>query len=138
MNTLVRTMRLKISSTDATKRVLLETIGAYTASFNRVAKIAWDERVTNGVDLHHKTYYAERELTGLPSQLTISARMKATEALKAAKELIKRAEAENKRIVFENVKLEAKGKRLRKLKTIPSCPQSKSQAIRFDASFVHP
>ena len=133
MNTLIRTMRLKVSSTNAIKVVLLETIAAYTASFNRVAKIAWDERITNGVDLHHKTYYAERELTGLPSQLTISARMKATEALKSVKELTKKVEQANKKIALENAKLETQGKRLRKLKTIPNCPFSKSQAIRFDA-----
>ena len=133
MNTLIRTMRLKVSSIAATKKVLLETITAYTASFNRVSRIAWDGRISNGVDLHHKTYYAERELTKLPSQLTISARMKATEALKSVKKLTKKAETENKKIALENAKLETNGKRLRKLKKLPGCPLSKSQAMRFDA-----
>jgi putative transposase len=133
MNTLIRTIRFQIKTDAPTRAALLETIQAYTSSFNRVAKVAWEGRISNGVQLHHDTYYAEREVSGLPSQLTISARMKATEAIKSVKELTKKVEAENKRREKENIKLEVAGKRARKMKRIPTVPQSESQAIRYDA-----
>jgi len=80
----------------------------YTESFNRVCEAGWDAERINGVELHHATYYAEREETGLPAQLVCSARVKATEALVSTKAL------------------RAKGKSVR-------CPHSKNQAIRYDA-----
>ncbi len=54
--------------------------------FNHVSSIGYSTNNVNGVDLHHETYYPLRErFPQLPSQLVCSARVKATEALKAAR-----------------------------------------------------
>jgi IS605 OrfB family transposase len=57
----------------------------YTACFNHVAGLGWEQRLTNGVELHRRTYYQLRgQYPHMPSQLVISARAKAREALKSA------------------------------------------------------
>lgn len=97
---------LKVGPDD---RALLEEVGArFTASYNRVSRIAWDEQIRSGVDLHHRTYYAEKEASELPSQLVISARMKALESVKSARTRLKKG-----------------GK--------ASCPKSKDAGVRYDA-----
>ena len=55
------------------------TISAYSKAFNLVCQVGFADKDKNGVSLHKKTYAETREY--LPSQLAISARMKATEAL---------------------------------------------------------
>jgi len=89
------------------KNLFKPTIQAYTDAFNSVCTTAWDNQEFNGVRLHHLTYHNIRETTGLKSQLAISARVKATEALTSVQALKK------------------KGKKV-------SCPQSKCCAIRYD------
>ena len=101
---LTRTAKLVL---DTSADVFMPTIEAYTKAFNFVCQTGWDSKDTNGVSLHHKTYKTVREY--LPSQLAISARMKATEALKSVKARI-----------------------TKKLKA--GCPSSKSCAIRYDAN----
>ena len=81
------------------------TIEAYTNAFNFVCQIGWNDSDSNGVSLHHKTYKELRSY--LPSQLAVSARMKAAEALKAVK-----------------VKIRKKQK--------AACPKSRQASIRFD------
>jgi IS605 OrfB family transposase len=100
---LTRTIKLKLNISPAEIKPTLE---AYTTAFNYVCQMGWREGDFNGVSLHHKTYQATRSY--LPSQLAISARMKATEALKSARDRLKKQ---------ENV----------------SCPQSKLCAVRYDA-----
>jgi IS605 OrfB family transposase len=85
------------------------TIDAYTKAYNFVCQTGWDSKDTNGVSLHHSTYRATRENFGLPSQLAISARMKATESLKAVTAKIKQG-----------------GK--------ATCPKSNHCSIRYDAN----
>lgn len=98
---LVRTIKIKLNVTESQLR---PTIDAYTASYNFVCQTGFQPKIiTNGVELHHLTYVKARET--LPSQLAISARMKATETLKSVKAL--------------------KGKK---------CPQSKQCSIRLDAN----
>jgi len=101
---LVRTAKLVL---EASPEVFLPTIAAYTKAFNFVCLTGWEGKDSNGVSLHHKTYKAVREY--LPSQLAISARMKATEAIKSAKARLSK-----------------------NLKT--SCPKSKSCPVRYDAN----
>lgn len=104
---ITRTIRLRLRP-DATQADLLtRTIAAYTWSFNAVAQYGWDAGIANGVELHKATYFDHRARTGLPAQLTCAARVKATEALKSAKALIK------------------KGKKV-------GLPQSEHCAIRYD------
>ena len=76
---------------------------------NAVCRYGWNHHERNGTRLHQATYRSLRQLYGrLPSQLVVSARMKAAEALKSV--------AERKK----------QGKKI-------SCPQSELCAIRYDA-----
>lgn len=96
---MIRTIKVKLNiSPDELK----PTFEAYTDAFNYVCKIGWQDNDFNGVSLHHKTYQFTR--SSLPSQLSVSARMKATEALKSVR---KKQEA--------------------------SCPQSRLCSVRYDA-----
>ena len=100
---LSRTIKIKLN---IPVEVIKPTIEAYTKAFNSVCEIGWNDSDSNGVSLHHKTYKEIREY--LPSQLTVSARMKATEAIKAVKTKIKK-------------------------KQKATCPKSKIVSIRYDA-----
>jgi putative transposase len=100
---LVRTIKLKL---DIPVEAVQPTIDAYTKAFNFVCQIGWDDSDSNGVSLHNKTYAVTREW--LPSQLAVSARMKATEAIKAVKARVKK-------------------------KQKATCPQSSQSSIRYDA-----
>lgn len=101
----IRTIKLQLK---VDSKMFKPTLEAYTNAFNYVCQTAWDNQEFNGVHLHHLTYHQVRQDTGLKSQLAISARVKATEALASAKARKK------------------KGKKV-------SCPQSKRCSIRYDA-----
>ena len=73
---LIRTAKIKLNISVAE---MLPTMQAYTKAFNLVASVGFENKDKNGVSLHKKTYREVREY--LPSQLAISSRMKATEAL---------------------------------------------------------
>lgn len=100
---LVRTIKIRLQEHP---QVFQPTIDAYTKAFNHTCTVGWKDKTHNGVQLHHKVYKETRKY--LPSQLAVSARMKATEALKSVKARLK------------------KGKKA-------SCPQSKQIGIRYDA-----
>jgi len=100
----MRTIKLKLEVDSETFKPTLE---AYTDAFNYVCQTAWDNQEFNGVSLHHLTYHQVRNDTGLKSQLAISARVKATEAL-ASTQVSKK-----------------KGKKV-------SCPKNKCSTIRYD------
>ena len=99
---LTRTAKIKINML---AEEILPTMKAYTKAFNYVCQIGYTKKDKNGVSLHKKTYNTVREY--LPSQLAISSRMKATEALAS---------------VFTKTKYKKYG----------SCPVSKSCSIRYD------
>lgn len=103
-----RTIRIQLKPSAETTKVLAQTVEQYTMSFNAVCQLGWDKNITSGVVLHKETYYDHRTLTGLPSQLVCSARVKATEALKSVQV------------------------RQRQKKTV-TCPVSKRCPIRYDA-----
>jgi putative transposase len=84
------TIKLRIQVDTQAKQALLETMREYTASFNRVCQIGWQQPRINGVELHKQSYARERMVTDLPSQLICSARVKAVEALKSARILDKK------------------------------------------------
>lgn len=73
---LIRTIKLKLNIPILD---ILPTFEQYTNAYNFVCNTGWKDKDSNGVSLHHKTYYETRNY--LPSQLAISARMKATESL---------------------------------------------------------
>jgi putative transposase len=129
MNMMQRTMRIKLQPTAAQEALLLPTVAQYTQSFNQVCVLADAQHLTNGVALHHATYYGQKESTQLPSQLIVSARMKATEAIKSVMELRKkRVKNEAKR----QAKCLKQGK-VFKPKSPILTPHSKQAAIRYDA-----
>lgn len=80
-----RTIRVRLKPTAEQRRILLETLDQSTACFNAVAAYGWQHEQRNGVELHKATYYPLRaEHPTLPSQLVVSARTRATEAVKSA------------------------------------------------------
>jgi IS605 OrfB family transposase len=102
------TLQFPIECSSEVTLVLQNTLSQYTDSYNRVCQVGWGMETLNGVELHKLTYYPEREQTDLPAQLVCSARVKATESLKAARTRLKK-------------------------KQKASCPNSKSSSIRYDA-----
>ena len=102
------TLKIKLNITEEIKNIFDKTIEQYTDSFNRVVTVGWENNIDKGVPLHNETYYNEREITDLPSQLVCSARTKAVEALKSTK---------------------ARKKKRKKV----SKPRSKRCPIRYDA-----
>ena len=80
-----RTVRLALYPTPDQVHGLSQTVAGFTEAFNQVCAYGWQHMEKNGVRLHHATYYAVKSACpGLVSDLVIQARMKATEALKAA------------------------------------------------------
>jgi IS605 OrfB family transposase len=100
---LTRIVKLKLN---IPIEIIQPTIKTYTKAFNYVCRVGWDDRDVNGVSLHRKTYKELREF--LPSQLAISARMKAAEALASVK---------------------AKAKKKQKVR----CPRARQSSVRLDA-----
>jgi IS605 OrfB family transposase len=80
-----RTLRVKLIPSTAQAGLLAETSRLFTAAFNAVCRVGWQQRITNGVELHHATYYpTQADYPALVSDLLIQARVKATEAVKSA------------------------------------------------------
>ncbi len=80
-----RTVILDLYPTPEQASALRATITEYAACYNVVSKEGYDTACFNGVELHKRTYYALRAShPTLPSQLVVSSRMKATEAVKSA------------------------------------------------------
>ena len=78
-------MRLRLKPTAGQRGSLLETMRLATACFNAVAAYGWEHEQRNSVELHKATYYPLRaEHPNLPSQLVVSARMRAGEAITSA------------------------------------------------------
>lgn len=110
-----RTVRLKLQPTLEQTQVLLATLAQHTACYNTVSRYGWDHGEKNGVTLHKATYYNLRgQYPDLPSQLVISARVRATESIVSAFVLSR--------------KRNRKGEP-RKV----SCPHSSMAPIRYDA-----
>jgi predicted transposase len=80
-----RTIRVKLTPSPAQAERLAETSRLFTAAFHAVCRVGWEQKITNGVDLHHATYYPSKAAyPTLVSDLLVQARVKATEALKRA------------------------------------------------------
>lgn len=103
-----QTVRLEIQPSTEVAAGFLKTRVQYAQAFDAVAEAGWKADRINGVELHKATYHKLRKQLDLPSQLVVSARMKAVEALKSARAL------------------EKSGKKV-------SRPGLKSPAVRFDA-----
>ena len=103
------TLRLKLHTDPTIAATLHETMRQSTACFNAVCQHGWEHEERNGVRLHKATYRPLRKrFEHLPSQLVVSARSKATEALKS-------------------------GHAHRRQGRALPCPHSECGAIRYDA-----
>jgi IS605 OrfB family transposase len=80
-----RTICIQLEPSPAQAIALADTRRQFTAVFNAVCAYGWRERVSNGVQLHHATYYPlKSDYPALVSDLHVQARVKATEAVKSA------------------------------------------------------
>jgi putative transposase len=80
-----RTIRIQLEPSFAQAAALAETSRQFTAVFNAVCAYGWQEQLSNGVKLHHATYYPlKADYPDLVSDLHVQARVKATEAVKSA------------------------------------------------------
>ncbi len=80
-----RTIRLELTPSITQAAILTETSRQFTAVFNAVCAIGWEQKITNGVKLHHATYYPlKADYPALVSDLLVQARVKATESVKGA------------------------------------------------------
>ncbi len=85
MNTnLTRTICIKLDAS-AHDAVLTATMQTCNAAASWIARVCWDEAITNTNTAHHRVYGATRERFGLAAQLAINARAKAVEAVKSVK-----------------------------------------------------
>jgi len=124
-----RTIVVQLHPTREQAAFLARTLEEHTACFNAVARLGFETRCSNGVDLHKETYYALRkQYPDLPAQLVCAARVKATEAVKSALTWQKKHAARYPKLVE---KARKRGKEPPKFKPI-RCPQSKSAPIRYD------
>jgi IS605 OrfB family transposase len=65
--------------------VLSATAAAFNAAATWIARVCWDEGITNSNTAHHRVYGETRRRFGLGAQLAVCARAKAMEALKAVR-----------------------------------------------------
>jgi transposase len=80
-----RTVRLRLYTTWTHEAALYETTAQFTASFNHVCTVGWQQRNGNAYTLHHLTYRdCKAAHPALVSDLHIQARQKASEAVNSA------------------------------------------------------
>jgi putative transposase len=126
MNMIVaRTIRIQLQPTPEQAILLHQTMQEYTDSFNAVCRLADEQKVSNGVDLHKLTYAEQRASTHLPAQLICAARVKATEAVKSVM-------ARRKKQLKKYQQLQKQGKAHKPLR-LAKTPHSEMCAIRYDA-----
>ncbi|MBA3824613.1 MAG: IS200/IS605 family element transposase accessory protein TnpB [Ktedonobacterales bacterium] len=65
--------------------VLTATMKAFNSAAAWIARVCWDEGITNTNTAHHRVYGETRERFGLAAQLAVNARAKAVEAVKSVK-----------------------------------------------------
>ena len=76
------TAKVKLDVTAEVSAALAATQAAYVRALNLTSQVAFTSRVSNAVALHHLTYRDVRAATGLPSNLTCSARAVVADAYK--------------------------------------------------------
>lgn len=128
--TLTRTICIKLDAASH-EAVLRETQARFNEAASWIARVCWDERITNTNTAHHRVYGATRERFGLLSQLAICARAKAMEAVKAVRTQERERLARWRK---RNACRKAKGKQPLPPPAPANCPQFSPRAsIRYDA-----
>jgi putative transposase len=82
--TLIRTISIKLDVGEH-EAVLQETQRRFNTAASWIARICWDEHISNTNTAHHRVYGETRSRFGLGAQLAVCARAKAVEAVKAAR-----------------------------------------------------
>jgi putative transposase len=82
--TLTRTICIKLDAS-AHDAVLTATMKTFNAAATWIARVCWDEGITNTNTAHHRVYGETRARFGLAAQLAVNARAKAVEAVKSVK-----------------------------------------------------
>jgi IS605 OrfB family transposase len=82
--TLTRTICCRLAG-DGHEAALAVTQRAFNEAATWIARVCWDEGVTNTSTAHHRVYSETRLRYGLGAQLAVCARAKAVEAIKAVK-----------------------------------------------------
>jgi IS605 OrfB family transposase len=82
--TFTRTVCCKLDI-DGHETPVAATQRAFNAAASWIARVCWDEAITNTNTAHHRVYGETRERFGLGAQLAVCARAKAVEAIKAVK-----------------------------------------------------
>ena len=96
--TLIRTISIKLDI-DGHEAVLQETQRRFNAAASWIARICWDERITNTNTAHHRVYGETRSRFGLGAQLAVCARAKAVEAVKVTHTQEKQRKPDDKPIM---------------------------------------
>jgi putative transposase len=65
--------------------LLSQTAVAFNVAATSIARVCWDEGITNSNTAHHRVYGETRRRFGLGAQLAVCARAKAMEAIKATR-----------------------------------------------------
>lgn len=82
--TFTRTICIKVD-VDGHAETLAATQRAFNAAASWIARVCWEEDITNTNTAHHRVYGETRLNFGLGAQLAVCARAKAVEAIKAVK-----------------------------------------------------
>src|SRR5260370_19256293 len=82
--TLIRTICVKLD-VDGHDAALTATQCAFNEAAAWIARVCWDEGITNTNTAHHRVYGETRLQFGLSAQLAVCARAKAVEAIKAVR-----------------------------------------------------
>jgi IS605 OrfB family transposase len=78
-------MKIKLNPTLDIAEAIDASQLVYTSSYNRVLESQSNNQRINRAEIHNATYYQEKMLSGLPSQLTCSLINRATETLKSVR-----------------------------------------------------
>jgi len=127
---LTRTICIKLDVAGH-EAALAETQRRFNEAASWIATVCWDEHITNSNTAHHRVYGQTRSRFGLGAQLSVCARAKAMEAIKA----VRRQDAERlTRWRKGNARRQRKGKKPVPPPEPSACPQFGSRSsIRYDA-----
>jgi len=81
------TLKIKLLPNSDQAKALIETIQRFNKSCNYISEQAFKEKKFNQIKLHHVVYYKVRERFELPSQLTVRAISKVSDAYKLDKKV---------------------------------------------------
>jgi len=78
---MIVSFKIKLNPESSIARAIDVSQKAYTESYNRVIASQYSNERINASEIHKVTYLEERKLSGLPAQLTCSARNRAYDCI---------------------------------------------------------